>query len=287
MANSGLPWWALFTPDQPILAQVTGVSSQARSFARQIDAALGRLEAYASDVTQPLNSLVATINYATSIPGRILGTVDRCVERVARAYDGINKAPARFLASVQFGLLKISTDLDSFLPADRNGAKSMLLKHLRLASSRRLALEAAYTYAADQAARRVQQGQGTVQAFDSLGRYTPRPPLDVVPMNVLELEGTLASCRTLLQASVSEARSMQSLKDMALQLQESVSGVKATAENVVTITVDGLTPLHVICLQYGLPYTDAERIMALNPGLRNPTFAGGDLLIYILPGGSA
>lgn len=280
LANSGFPWWLLYSPDQPVVTQVTNVKPQARAYARQIDAALGRLDAFANEVTQPVNSLVATISYSTSIPGRILGTADRCVERVARLYDGIVKFPARFLAAVQFGLAKVQADLDSFLPTDRSGAKNMLLKHLRLAASRRLALETAYAYASDQAARRVQQGQGSAQAFDALGRFTPRTAPDVAPMNVLELEGTLAASRAMLQASVDEARSMQSLKEVALQLLNAVTHAKATAEQVVTITVDGPTPLHLICLQNGLPYTDAERIMALNPGLRNPTFAGGDLLIY-------
>ena len=287
MAGSGLDPMRTFVPGQPLVDQIAGVAPQARAYARQIDSALGYLSAYAIEVTQPVNSLVATINYAVSIPGRILGTVDQCVERVARLYDGINSFPARFLASVQFGLAKVSTDLDGFLPADRSGAKAMLLKHLNLAASRRLALETAYVYAADSAARASQKTQGAVQAFDTMGRFTPRVLPDVEPLNANELEDTLAASRTLMQSSITAARSMQSLKDMALQLQTSVSAVKMTAEQIVTIVVDGPTPLHVVCLQYGLPYTDAERIMALNPGLRNPTAASGTLQIYSYPGGAA
>ncbi len=260
---------------------------QALSFAHMIANAIGYLEAYMSDITQPINSLVSTINYATSIPGQILGTLDKCVERIARAYDGISSFPARFLASVNFGLATIQTSLDSFLLTDKSGAKILLMNQLTIASSRRLALETAYVYAADQAARLVQQSAGAVSTFDVMGNYSPSTPPDVVPMDVSDLENTLASSRTLLQSAISIDRTMYSLKDMALQLQTSVSAVKMTAEQVITIMVDGPTPLHVICLQYGLPYTDAYRIMALNPLLRNPNSTSGTLQIYSLAGGTA
>lgn len=266
--------------------QISGISSQSRAVVRQIDSALRQLDAFASEVTQPINSLVATISYGTSIPGRILGTLDRCVERVARLYDGIRKAPSRFLASTKFGLEKIEADLASFLPADRTGTKKLLLKHCRIAASRRLALETADAYGSDQGARRLQQRRGAVKSFDTLGRYTSRPPLDVIPMNVLELEDTLAESRTLLQAAIGEARSMDSLKEMALQLLDSVSTVKQSAERIITVTVDTPTPLHVLCLRYGLPYVDAERIMALNPDLRRPSFVTGAIKIYT-SGGAA
>ena len=287
LPDSGLDTAFALDPTKTLLQQITGITSQARAYARQIDSAIGHLEAYVSEVTQPVNSLIATLSYSASIPGRILGTLDRCVERVARLYDGINNFPARFLASVAFGMANLQTDLDSFIPADRTGAKVMILKHLSIAASRRLALETAYAYADDQIARKVQLTQASAPTFDALGNYTPRIPPDQVPMNVVELEDTLAASRALLQASVTAARSMHSLKDMALQLEQTVSGVKATAENIVAITVDGPTPLHVVCLQYGLPYTDADRIMALNPGLRDPSFTSGVLQIYSLPGGAA
>lgn len=287
MAGSGLDISFLYNAALPLLSQVTGVASRARSYAQQIDAAIGYLEAFEGQIAQPVNSLVATLSYATSLPGRILGTMDQCVERVARAYDGIDSFPARFLSSVQFGLAALQTSLASFLPADRYGAQSMIQKHLSIAASRRLALETAYVYAADQAARLVLQGQGSSATFDAMGNYAPSSPPDVDPLDVNELENSLAASRTLLQASISVARSMYSLKDMALQLLSYVSGAKATAEQTVTILVDGPVPLHVICLQYGLPYSDAGRILALNPGLRNPTFTSGPLQIYAAPGGAA
>jgi prophage DNA circulation protein len=280
LSGSALDLHVNLDPGKTLLQQASGISSQARAFARQIDKALAGLSAYANGVTDPLNSLTATLTYAANIPGRILGIADHCVERVARLYDGLAKFPARLHASIQFGLAKLTTDLDSMLPADRVGAKAVLLKHVAIAASRRLALETGYIYAADQDARRAQKAQGTTAPFDALGRYTPAAALDAVPMNVLELEDTLADTRALLQVSIDTARGMQSLKEMAQALTDSVSGVKLGAEQLVTVTIPSATPLHLICLQYGLPYSDAERIMALNPDLRDPSFCIGDLLIY-------
>lgn len=279
LAEVGLDIDREFDPGQGLLAQLAWSTPSARSFIRQLDAGLARLSAYADEVTQPINSLTATLSYAANLPGRILGIVDRCLERVARLHDGLARFPARFHASLAFGLAKVATDLDSLLPADRVGAKTVLMKHLQLAASRRLALETGYLYAADQDARRLQQAQ-PASVFDALGRYTPPALLDVQPMNVLELEETLATTRTLLQAGVNAARSMQTLKEMAQALVDSASRVKQGTEQVVTVQVDGATPLQVICLRYGLPYSDAARIMALNPGLRNPSFASGQFLVY-------
>jgi hypothetical protein len=39
-------------------------------------------------------------------------------------------------------------------------------------------------------------------------------------------------------------------------------------------------PLHLVCLKYGLPYTDAERLLGVNRQIRNPNFADGEVLVY-------
>jgi hypothetical protein len=55
---------------------------------------------------------------------------------------------------------------------------------------------------------------------------------------------------------------------------------KLQLDRVKTITVDQPTPLHLLCLQNGLPYAMAERIWDLNPDLENPTFCKGKVKIY-------
>ena len=284
MAGSGLDVAITITDDVTLLAQVKGVTNSARAYARQIQTALNRLNTLASDVTQPLNSIVATMSYAANIPGKLLGTVDHCLERVSATYNGLINFPARFHASITFGLATIERDLNSFLPADRTGAKAMILKQVRLATARRLALDTAYVYGTDRDARRVQQNQGTINAFDTLGRYTPVKPPDIIPMNVLELESTLATTRTTLQTGITEARSMHSLRSMALELTTAVDLVKQSAERIITVDVTAPVPLHILCLRHGLTYSDAQRIMALNPALRNPSFTSGSVQIF---GGAA
>jgi prophage DNA circulation protein len=281
MAESGLDTTTDMVEGTSLLAQITGVTVQARAYARQIDTALGHLAAYASTVTQPVNSLTATINYGASIPGRILGTVDQAVERVARLHDAIESSPSRFQAGIDFGLLKIEEDLDTFLPDDRHGAKAMLLKQVKLSAARRLALETAYIYAADRDGRRTQRTQASATAFDQTGKYSARQEPDTQPMNVAELEQTLAAAGTRLQAAVDAERSLEGLKAMALALVDAVNEVKVTAENVATVAVDNIVPLHLICLRYGLPYADAERLVALNPGIRNPSFIEGEVKVYV------
>lgn len=279
MVGSGLNVAAALT-DESLLSQIKGVTNSARAYARQIDQALNRLNSLATDITQPLNSIVATINYGANLPGKLLGTVDRCLDRVAATYNGLRNFPARFLSAIDFGLIKIHRDLDSFLPADRTGAKAMLLKQILIASARRVALETAYVYGSDRDARRTQQSQGSVLPFDVNGKYTPRPPLDVAPMNVSELETTLAAARNRLQAEISSARSLHTLRDMALELAAAVDQVKHGGERIVVIDVTAVVPLHLLCLRQGIPYSDADRLMCLNTALRNPTFTTGTVQIF-------
>jgi uncharacterized protein (UPF0261 family) len=39
-------------------------------------------------------------------------------------------------------------------------------------------------------------------------------------------------------------------------------------------------PLHLVCLRYGLPYTDAERLVKVNKNIQNPNFASGAVSVY-------
>ena len=51
-------------------------------------------------------------------------------------------------------------------------------------------------------------------------------------------------------------------------------------EKIVPITVKSRTPLHVICMQLKLPYQYAERILAINPQIENPSYVEGVINVY-------
>ncbi|MDA8428480.1 MAG: DNA circularization N-terminal domain-containing protein [Geobacteraceae bacterium] len=280
----GLPPETPLDPTKSILSQIKAATGSLRVIAKEVDDHIAMLRATATEITQPINSLVATITYATTIPALLIGTATLCVERVARLYDSVVDAPAHYLANLDFAfkqLLQSAGDLPGTGTAPGQQARTILIKHLQLACAQRLALESAYCFATDESRRQQVRTAEKQASFNILGRYLSPTATDPL-MNLRELENTLAVSRAWLQAGVTAARSMQSLKDLALDLLTHVSSVKLEREKIITVTVINPMPLHLLCLIHGLPYNYAARIRGINPHMANPNTVCGDVQIYQL-----
>jgi len=68
---------------------------------------------------------------------------------------------------------------------------------------------------------------------------------------------------------------------MAKALLEHVNAVRLEREKMKAVILDNPLPLHLVCLRYGLPCKDAERLLKVNRGIRNPNFASGEVLVYV------
>ena len=248
-----------------LLEQVQGYSAKARSYVGKIEGYIATAEAIVNQIVSPVNSLQATITYATSLPGRILGSVTAAVEKVARTYDSLQNFPARFLTALDDAFDDLQDAFDAFGDDDTStigtAAGATMSEHLSIACAQRMALEAASLYSADEAA--FTEGDEDFQV-----------------MNMRELEETLALVRTRIEAAVESAREMESLKIMAASLLSHVNRVRLEREKMIAVDLDNPMPLHLVCLRYGLPYTDAERLLAVNRGIRNPNFTSGEVLVY-------
>lgn len=254
-------------PESGIVEQFPGVSTKARNYLKNVESFVGLLAAEAAEVANPANSLLAATDFGTSLPGRVIGTLARTVERHARLRDSLTSSPLRFLRSLKGGLTGLSSR------AGRFG------KHTRIASGQRLALEAATLYKDDETARQTLRRREQVKSFDALGNYLDPEPAPVV-MNVVELERSLAEVRDELRAGIDLARRVESLKTMALQLQEHVGTIKLERDRIVSISLDNALPLHLVCLRQGLPYAYAERLLSINE-LPHPSFAQGEVSVYV------
>jgi|GEM_PF-452530 len=249
-----------------LLEQVQGYSAKARSYVGKVEGYIATAEALVSQVTSPVDSLQATITYATSLPGRILGSITAAVEKVARTYDSLKNFPTRFLSALDDALDDLQDAFNEFGSDDTStagtSAGATMTNHLSIACAQRLALEAASLYSADET------------AFSEGGE-------DFQVMNMRELEETLALVRTRIEAAVGSAREMESLKIMAASLLSHVNRVRLEREKMIAADLDNPMPLHLVCLRHGLPYTDAERLLAVNRGIRNPNFTSGEVLVYV------
>jgi prophage DNA circulation protein len=247
-----------------LLAQVQEYSDTAREFVGQVEGYIAVAEAVVDQIMSPVNSLLATITYTESLPGRILGSITRSVEKVALLYTSLRDFPGRFLSTLDDAFRNLQDAFQEFGAADTSAAgqaaREVMTDHLQIVCAQRMALEAAALYAADESA-------------------TTMAPANRI-MNMRELEETLAIVRQRIEAAVVTAREIDSLKQLAVNLLNHVNKIRLEREKMVSVTLDNPMPLHLVCLKYGLPYTDAERLLRINR-IRHPNFTGGGVLVYV------
>jgi len=249
-----------------LAAQAQEYTDKTRSFVSSVEGYISTAEAVVDQVTSPVNSLQATIDYSLTLPGRILGSIAGAVEKVALLYVSLKNYPSRFLDKLDDAFDDLADSFKAFGDGDASStgsvAEDVMAAHLEIACAQRMALEAASLFDADETAFR--EGTDT----------------DYQVMNIRELETALAIVRRRIETAVEKAREMQSLKTMAESLLIHVNKVRLEREKMLEVVLDNPMPLHLVCLKYGLPYTDAERLLAVNRQIRNPNFTSGEVMVY-------
>ena len=256
----------------PVLGQFTGLSIAARNFVKRVDTYVRLLQGTLLDIQNPANGLIAVIDYGTSLPGLVINALAQTVERYAVLYNTAGLVPCRFLASLKGGIETLAAASGEF------GAQT------RCAGAQRLGLETAYLYDADeQAYNQAKQSEGKNQkAFDAMGNYMGTAPAAQI-MSANDYETSLALVRQYIEDVLETARlageDLAQLKAQALALLQFVEKVKTGRQNVIQVSVANPTPLHLICLQNGLDYHAAERVLAIN-SIKLPNFTQGTVNVY-------
>ena len=272
-------------PELGILDQITAVNAEARSYLKKLDRMDKDLAGFCDDITAPVDSLVDTVELATSLPGRMIGRVAATVEKLTVRFITLKNAPRRFLDSIVNQLARFtypadsslfgsaSTDSDTTALADRAAADAYLAT-----CSIGLSHAVAQIYADDEQVRAAQAQAEYVQVFDGQGRLTQTPAV-AASLNVNQIEESLDRVRGVAALAVEAARGVDAVRLLSDALLDHVVRVKLDAEKIVTIDVDNAMPLHLICLKYGLPYRAAERILRINR-IKHPNFVSGGIDIY-------
>jgi prophage DNA circulation protein len=249
-----------------MIAQVQEYTDKTRAFVSCVEGYISMAEAVVDQAVSPVNSLQATITYSLTLPGRILGSVAGAVEKVAVLYDSLKNYPTRFLDKLDDAFDDLADSFKAFGDGDSSSmggaAEETLTAHLEIAAAQRMALEAASLFDADETAFR--EGTDT----------------DYQVMNIRELETALAIVRQRIETAVEQAREITSLKAMAESLLIHVNQIRLEREKMLEVVLDNPMPLHLVCLKYGLAYTDAERLLKVNRQIRNPNFTAGEVSVY-------
>jgi len=258
-------------PAQGLIGQFTNISAQAREYVKEAEGFVTGLTGVLSAITNPADSLLAMITYPSTLPGIVVGTIARTLERYVSLYDTLRTSPARFLSSLQGSFNSLADD------AGNPGFS----KYVTIASApQRRALETAYIFRDDEDSRDIVKRLESTPSFDALGNYI-KPESTEQILTVDEIEAILADVRTDIQEAVDLSRGMTSLKITAADLLFHVNDIKLERDKIMTVTTQGTLPLHLICLKYGLPYNYANRLNSINR-IKNPSFTpAGEVRIYV------
>ena len=262
----------LLDPAQPLLAQFTGLSAAARTLLGRMDSELAVVEGTLAHIENPANTIVGSIDFGLTLPGRVVGSLTRVVERYALAYQSIRTSPERFMRTLQAELTGLLAALDAFRAPTRSAGAAYL------------SLTAAALFSEDEDRRDEQRAAEGVAAFDAAGNLQAEPP-SLPLMTVTEAEHVLAIAREEIQAAINADReNTAALRRMARDLLVHVRQVKIEYERVTPIILPSEMPLFLALMMAGLPHAYAERVASLNPHITRPNFASGRIQVYARPG---
>ena len=267
---------------QPFVNQLKNLSSKARAYVKEIDRVVGKINTFASSITQPISSLEASINYVDDVPSGVIQAVQRCSERVMALTSLTSTSPVRMMRSSN----QAADDLVASLTGGTGNTASAGNQYttywqnvVKAHMAGRTAYQLGVLYKQDQDQRNLQQKIEKVQAFDVSGNRvlnTQSPDT----MSRQDVEDALASARLQIQNAINADRDNQAdLKTLANTLVTYVDQIKLSSLLMVSMTVNQ-QPMHSICATLGLSYEAADRLLRINSQIQNPTFTSGNINVY-------
>lgn len=254
-------------PGTSLTAQFIDQSWAVRKFVLSVETAVTKIEGFLGSVTQPANTLIAAIDYGTTLPGRIIGAIAATIDRYGSLVSTVTGSPYAILQSFYQGTLELRNAVTGFE------------SEIDTIRAQYGALLCAKLFAADDENRAIALTVEKTPAWNSAGDFVGSQEVPYV-MSVNDLERVLYIVRMHLQQAIDANRSVSQLSDMAVTLLKHVNNVKMQRERIVQIDVTTSIPLLLLCHQRGLGYNAADRVMTINRGIKNPSFVQGVISIY-------
>lgn len=258
----------------PLLSQFTNLSWAARNLVSRIDSEVMELNGALITIAQPADSIIASIEYATTLPGVVIGSIARCIERYAEAAVHVSGSPLAFTTSFR-------TSMDDLLSSLSFLRTAVIVTAVQIES---LYIADLYRTDEERRAKLERFEKSKIWNEDGSLNYVDSAP-QVLSMN--DLEKSLKQVRTDIQIAIDTIRGesgspeqIYSLKTIAADLLQYVDNVKLTRDKIIEVNIDQEMPVHAICLRYGLPYMAAERVCAINSFI-NPNFCSGRVRVYV------
>ncbi len=252
---------------QTVLSQMSGLSWKARGIVKNIDSDISSMRNTLSSIENPATSVIATVNYGTGLGGMVASELAQTVERYAESIATTAAAPSRFISALRAGV------------ADFKNSLGYLGNTLTIQGALLGAVKVAEMYDGDEQNRNAVRQAESTKAFAADGTFLRRAPLPAI-YTINELENSLSAVREYIQEAINVSRLSRSLQSMARSLLRHVNNIKLERYRIISVTITSPMPMHAVCHKYNLPYAYADRLVSLNPAIKNPSFVEGDILIY-------
>jgi prophage DNA circulation protein len=279
-----------FDTSKTILEQLNNASQKLRNFTRKIDTAIARIQGAVSQVTNPVNSIIALTSYGVSAPGKLMSTIAQGIERIVVLNDTLTAAPAQFVEACKRGINEIKGSVEDL-------GVSFIDTMVYVQGACVVGQKVSTQLSADQTDRNMLIAKEATPSFSPAGTLVQTSgPIPVISVD--DLERTLAAYKGIIQTALgsytvgvdslgntiitltgTDNRDLQFLLEMSRLMQDYISNVKVNYLTIKTVTVND-QPLHALLLANHMSYQAAERVLKLNPQIRCPNFVSGAIRIY-------
>ncbi len=230
---------------------------------------INTLDAYKSTLTSPATSIMYQINYGTSVPGQLMESINGAVDRIVELYNTGRDSGPTFINNLIVGVRELKDTLSN--ASDKN--------RVHIMGASRIAYEAAVLLDEDDANRREIEDKEQARSFDAEGNYKKVDPLPET-MTMDDLDAMLAQLKGFMNEAIQLGRDFRSLQTQAAYLQSYVNKIKFDRERINEEYVERQS-MHLVCLNSNLSYQAAERLIRLNPTIKNPNFTYGNVKVLI------
>lgn len=254
-----------------VASQLNRVSQVTRDFCKEVDSFTGTLDSYLSDIVTPINSIDASVNYIGDVPSRIIGSINGVCNRIVGSLSNLSNLPAQLVNNMAMQTRALASTI--------TGKNASFFKtRFYNVTAGSISAQSGFQLQKDNDRSEVARQQELTSTFDSKGNRVATVTIEPT-MTIQDLESLLYVARDYVQVAILNDRSNQQLPVMTKSLVSFVNNIKLQKRRQVTTTVNSI-PLHLLCMQFGLPYNMAERVYKLNPQIKNPTFCEGAIRIY-------
>lgn len=257
-----------------ITAQINKASAVARKWMQAADNVVAQCEAFAANIEQAVTMVQTVVNYGPNIASRMVGTYQRVTDRIGALVETTNTLPSAITSAYSNTLNLL---IDSVAPGPY---QAMFQQQIRVIGAAKLGVIVARAFAADTRNRNAQARAAGFASFDLNGRRIGKPiPIEL--LTVYEIERSLYNLRALIQDAIDIDRNNDPIKNLAKELLLHVDQLKLKSLDIREVTIPNM-PMHIVCMQFGLPYNQAGRIHKIN-AFPCPNFVQGSVSVYVQP----